>query len=196
MISEKIKDSFWYVENVDFKIVIDRNTGYFNATKLCIRSNKLYKTWFQNKKTKELFEIFESQYHNDNGSSYEIQGENNNDDLTKQYTGVYIHPDLLLNVGMWISTRCYFKCLDILKNQNFKIEEKSIKNPLKDLENKIVEQNNKLIHNLEYIKQKLDNISKLSQYKNPNNNNIKCIFRKRFKTLIQWIFRKRFKKIN
>jgi hypothetical protein len=33
---EHIKDTFYYGLFGDFKLVIDKNTGYFNATKLCI----------------------------------------------------------------------------------------------------------------------------------------------------------------
>ncbi|CCU56403.1 N1R/p28-like protein [Mythimna separata entomopoxvirus 'L'] len=32
---ENIKDSFYYGLFDDFKLIIDKNTGYFNATKLC-----------------------------------------------------------------------------------------------------------------------------------------------------------------
>jgi len=38
---ECIKDTFYYGLFGDFKLVIDKATGYFNATKLCFISNTL-----------------------------------------------------------------------------------------------------------------------------------------------------------
>jgi hypothetical protein len=42
---EHIKDSFYYGIFGDFKLVIDKTTGYFNATKLCIEGGKEYRKW-------------------------------------------------------------------------------------------------------------------------------------------------------
>lgn len=40
---ECIKDTFYHGVFGDFKLVIDKATGYFNATKLCINGGKEYK---------------------------------------------------------------------------------------------------------------------------------------------------------
>ena len=42
---EHIKDTFYYGLFGDFKLVIDKATGYFNATKLCIEGGKNYFHW-------------------------------------------------------------------------------------------------------------------------------------------------------
>ena len=55
---ENIKDEFYYGKFGEFTLVIDKNTGFFNATKLCKQSNKKYSNWFSNKRTISLiFEI-------------------------------------------------------------------------------------------------------------------------------------------
>ena len=44
-IYEHIKDTFYYGIFGDFKLVIDKSTGCFNATKLCAQGGKEYKKW-------------------------------------------------------------------------------------------------------------------------------------------------------
>lgn len=51
---EQIKDNFWYGLFGDFKLIIDKTTGYFNATKLCKDGGKQLKHWLENKHSKEL----------------------------------------------------------------------------------------------------------------------------------------------
>jgi hypothetical protein len=40
---EQIQDQYWYGLYGDFKIIIDKDTGYFNATKLCQDGGKEFK---------------------------------------------------------------------------------------------------------------------------------------------------------
>jgi hypothetical protein len=42
-IYEHIKDTYYYGLFGDFRLVIDKRTGYFNATKLCNQGNKEYR---------------------------------------------------------------------------------------------------------------------------------------------------------
>lgn len=44
-IYECIKDTFYYGVFGDFKLVIDKATGYFNATKLCDQGGKRFRDW-------------------------------------------------------------------------------------------------------------------------------------------------------
>ena len=54
---EQIKDNYYYGLYGDFKIIVDKNTGYFNATKLCKDGNKDFKNWFQNQESKNLIKF-------------------------------------------------------------------------------------------------------------------------------------------
>lgn len=51
---EQIKDNYWYGIFGDFKFIIDKNTEYFNATKLCASRGKQFKHWLENKHSQEL----------------------------------------------------------------------------------------------------------------------------------------------
>ncbi|GBM66193.1 Putative KilA-N domain-containing protein 313L, partial [Araneus ventricosus] len=55
---EQIANQYWYGLFGDFKLIIDRNTGYFNATKLCRQGGKCFKDWLINTDSKELIEYY------------------------------------------------------------------------------------------------------------------------------------------
>lgn len=42
---EQIKDNFYYGKFGDFRLVIDKNTECFNATKLCVERGKDFNQW-------------------------------------------------------------------------------------------------------------------------------------------------------
>jgi hypothetical protein len=56
---EHIKDTFYYGIFGDFKLVIDKNTGCFNATKLCEYGGKEFKFWKRLEKSKKMVEYYQ-----------------------------------------------------------------------------------------------------------------------------------------
>ncbi len=114
-IYEHIKDTFYYGLFGDFKLVIDKNTGYFNATKLCAEGGKEYKFWFRLERTKKLVEYYQkSRGENPHpGFSYEIKGDNK-DLPTQSTTGTYVPKELILDIASWISIEFYDKCNKII----------------------------------------------------------------------------------
>jgi len=48
---ERIRDTFYYGE---FKLVVDKSTGWSNATKLCTDGGKQFKNWSRLEKSKRL----------------------------------------------------------------------------------------------------------------------------------------------
>ena len=135
---KQIKDNFWYGIFGDFKLVIDKNTGYFNATKLCKSGGKMFYHWSRLDGSKALISCVEKAAHHIwRAASYEIIG-NNNDELNKQTTGTYVHKTLILSLASWISPEFYVKCNEIVLNyyvQDFN----RIKNSNTELENRINE---------------------------------------------------------
>jgi uncharacterized protein YoxC len=108
-----IKDSFYYGIFGDFKIVIDKDTGYFNATKLCEQGGKDYDTWSCLDKTKDMISYY---YENRVGEmyiGYVIEG-SDKDKLIRQITGTYIPKELILDIISWISYDFYDKCANII----------------------------------------------------------------------------------
>ncbi|CCU56203.1 N1R/p28-like protein [Mythimna separata entomopoxvirus 'L'] len=116
---EQIKDSFYYGLFGDFKLIIDKNTGYFNATKLCKDGGKRFKKWLENDRSKELIECFDKDFGSPNSdhqkSTYIIESKGTNK-LDLLISGTYVCDDLLLSISTWISTDFYKKCNKIIKH--------------------------------------------------------------------------------
>jgi hypothetical protein len=51
---EQIKDNYYYCKFGEFRLVVDKNTGCFNATKLCKEGNKDFNQWKRLERVKEL----------------------------------------------------------------------------------------------------------------------------------------------
>ena len=115
-IYEHIKDTFYYGLFGDFRLVIDKSTGFFNATKLCDQGGKNYRNWSRLEKSKKMVEYYQK---NCPDSFYEVHGDNenarrtdsqgmyevklqNNDKINKQITGTYVPFQFFEEIKSWI----------------------------------------------------------------------------------------------
>lgn len=124
-IFEYIGDSkrFGYGMYLDLKIIIDGNTGYINATKLCMLGNKRLGYWQRNESSKELIA-----YYNDNGEPcadqhrvqealYEVKQEDVKGVAKKDQetiVGTYYNKNLIVHLAQWISPAFAFKVSKIV----------------------------------------------------------------------------------
>src|SRR5271156_3747403 len=53
---QQITGNCWYAAYGPFRVVMMKDSGYINATKLCSSGDKDYKLWARNSITKELIE--------------------------------------------------------------------------------------------------------------------------------------------
>jgi hypothetical protein len=76
---EHIKDTFYYGLFGDFKLVIDKSTGYFNATKLCEQGGKRFRNWRSLEKSEKMVEYYEKSWRWNPSASflYEVKLQNN-----------------------------------------------------------------------------------------------------------------------
>ncbi|AAG02818.1 hypothetical protein AMV112 [Betaentomopoxvirus amoorei] len=161
---EHIKDSYYYGLFGDFKLVIDKTTGCFNATKLCNLSGKRFRNWIRLDRSKQLLKYMEN-YRSSYVSVgfYEVKGDNNNK-TSKEITGQYVPKEVILDISSWISVEFYLKCNDIIinyYNNEFKyLSKEDINNKVKEVENKYT---NIIEENEITIKQKDDKIDELIQ---------------------------------
>jgi hypothetical protein len=115
---EQIKDNFYYGKFGEFKLVVDKNTGCFNATKLCTDGGKLFKNWTRLDRAKDLITFYLKE-NNENSRSdvsgyfYEIKGGNKNV-ISAKTTGQYVQKEFILDIASWISPAFYFKCSKIV----------------------------------------------------------------------------------
>jgi hypothetical protein len=99
----------------EFKLVVDKSTGCFNATKLCTDGGKQFKNWSRLEKSKRLIEYYESRRSHLSGGSdfYEVTGDNK-DELVAKTTGQYVRKELILDIASWVSVEFYDKCNRII----------------------------------------------------------------------------------
>jgi hypothetical protein len=105
-----IKDSFYGGMFGDFKIIVDRDTGYFNATKLCEQRGKKYERWTSLDRSKNMVSYY---YENKLGDMYMGYVVNGNEE-DKHITGTYIPKELFLDIASWISFDFYDRCNNII----------------------------------------------------------------------------------
>src|SRR3981189_134123 len=61
LVFEQIEGNFWYAAYGPFRVVMMKDTGYINATKLCSSGGKVYGDWIKNKSSRELIQALETQ---------------------------------------------------------------------------------------------------------------------------------------
>jgi len=156
---EQIKDNFYYGKFGEFKIVIDKNTGCFNATKLCMDGGKEFRFWSRLDRAKELIAFFaqnsdKSRRADLHGGFYEIKADNK-DVLNKQITGQYVQKEFILDIASWISPAFYFKCSKIVNYFFIELYKKDLELKTRQIneKNKQIDQQNK---QLEEQKQRIE----------------------------------------
>ncbi len=174
---DQIIGTFYYGIFGDFKLVIDKSTGYFNATKLCDSGTKRFKDWLKLDKSKKLVEYYQtklsqvfatsSRNWRDDGLAlradqnpklmYEVKS------TQQQITGTYVPKELILDIASWVSIEFYDKCnttilnyfinqekmLHLTLENKIKLKEKDNINELKKL---ILDQNRELEKVCEYMR--------------------------------------------
>ena len=168
-IYEHIKDTFYYGLFGDFRLVIDKSTGFFNATKLCDQGGKNLFNWKRLEKSKRMIEYYQRSCPSDLKGSflYEVKLQNN-DNLNKQITGTYVPQELILEIASWVSIEFYDKCnkiiLNYFVNEFKKMNQSALEEKIKQVE-QLEEQMKKLtLKHEEVVAVKDDKIDQLLDY--------------------------------
>ena len=168
-IYEHIKDTFYYGLFGDFRLVIDKSTGFFNATKLCDQGGKNLFNWKRLEKSKRMIEYYQRSCPSDLKGSflYEVKLQNN-DNLNKQITGTYVPQELILEIASWVSIEFYDKCnkiiLNYFVNEFKKMNKSALEEKIKQVE-ELEEQMKKLtLKHEEVVAVKDDKIDQLLNY--------------------------------
>ena len=117
LIYEKINKDYSKAKYGEFDVIMDTNTGYINATKLCADGGRRYKKWYENKSNKELIEYFNGGP-NSVRHSYELRDGAKSNNIN----GTYVHPKLITHIASWVSPAFAWKVSEIVNN--FLIREK------------------------------------------------------------------------
>src|SRR5271156_5865675 len=123
---EQIEGNFWYAAYGPFRVIMMNDTGYINATKLCISGGMKYKNWSRLQSSQQLINEVERHQALEN-THVLFEGENlplldakahiwalasppcifvktaNNTPSEQLISGTYCHPDLVPSIAGWIS---------------------------------------------------------------------------------------------
>lgn len=122
-IFESITNRFGYGKYLDIEIIIDSETGYINASKLCQLGDKKLAKWMRLESSKTLLEYFNNMTTGPDLDQwyYEIgRGDIDSKDDTKRNVimGTYFHRKLIVHIAQWISCEFAVKVSEIVDDYN------------------------------------------------------------------------------
>lgn len=130
MCYKQIIDQYWYCLYGDFIIVVDKNTGTFNATKLCRDVGRKLDDWLKMKQSKKLVNYICKK---NNSKVFQVETGEKDEIYNEIICGTYLPIDCYLSLVTWLSPAFYDKILKIVfaemctKSVEPKDTEKSIK---------------------------------------------------------------------
>ena len=101
IVFENIDENYGYGKYGDFKIIMNINTGFINATKLCKDGGKEFKHWLKNSQSKKFIETFSNCLRISKDEILMIVTGGRNTIIR----GTYVHPDIIPHIAMWISPK-------------------------------------------------------------------------------------------
>ncbi|UOX38651.1 KilA N domain protein [Finch poxvirus] len=111
LIIRDINERFCYIKYDAFDLIMMKENGFINATKLCKLGGRNLKHWLENKQSKELVRELENIYEvwkigslgqNSGKMILEIDGESEGEHQ-HEVAGSYVHQDLIPHIVSWIS---------------------------------------------------------------------------------------------
>jgi len=105
----------------DFKVIIMKENGYINASKLCELGGKRYSNWFRNDSSREIIKIEKNIIHDKTGEKKEVTIKMLNVNI--HLRGTYVHPDLIIHIASWVSPEFAIKISTIMNNTKTRNEE-------------------------------------------------------------------------
>ena len=146
IVIEQINDNYYRGEFLGLDLVIDKNTGYFNASKLCKDGNKRFPDWYCLKKTKDLLDHVTKIHPHRNpgvGELYKVKT-GKKSVASKEIAGTYVCKELILDISSWISSDFYLKCNEIIISHATEEVKNKYETKLKEKDCKIDELLNKM----------------------------------------------------
>uniref|UniRef100_A0AAT9UP03 KilA N domain protein n=1 Tax=Condorpox virus TaxID=3049970 RepID=A0AAT9UP03_9POXV len=138
LVTREIDERFCYIKYDEFDLIMMKENGFINATKLCKIGNREFRKWIRLNGSKELIRKVEEMNQisksaparSGRGIIIEVNGAN-------QYTkydiaGSYVHQDLIPHISSWISPLFAVKVSKIINcyvsgKYEFKLKEKENK---------------------------------------------------------------------
>src|SRR5437773_9200650 len=100
---EQIHKSYWYAKYGEFKIILQKELGYVNATQLCKTFNKQFYNWYANKGVKNMVQALAVRQ----SPAIELEQmmimvKGGSGEHAKIVAGSYVHPVLIPHIMSWM----------------------------------------------------------------------------------------------
>ena len=148
-----IRDNFYHSQYGTFSVVIDKDNGFINATKLCSDGNKCFRHWNETKQAKELIAAL-----NNHILSIEAFGEDqrkpwttshycppgkvsnfiqtaNQTDEDKLISGTYCHPLLIPHIACWVCPNFALQVASIINHYFVEEWQNRLENAVEEMRN-------------------------------------------------------------
>lgn len=106
-----INDRYHVCKCGDLELLVDTETGFFNATKLCHSHEKQFKHYVKCENSKSIKKLLTESYGNTSYSTNALNMWKN-----AREAGTYCHPILLLSIAMWCSNEFYVQAATIVND--------------------------------------------------------------------------------
>ncbi|AAR83556.1 CNPV210 N1R/p28-like protein [Canarypox virus] len=113
-IATDIDDTYSYIYYGKLKVIVMKDCGYFNATKICSHFNKEFHNWQRFESSKCLTDVI-NKIIRPNKCLINIPSEYGRDNCT---SGTYVHPLLFPHVLSWLSFRYAIQISKIINNMH------------------------------------------------------------------------------
>ena len=115
IIFEDINDDYGYGKYGEFEVIINKRTGYINATKLCKDGGKELFSWVRTNVSNKLVDFISESLHICRDRLL-INPKN----LPNHLKGTYVHPDLIPHIASWVSPEFAHKVSKIVNEHIIK----------------------------------------------------------------------------
>jgi len=111
---EKLNDKYYRVKYLNLDLIMDVN-GYCNATNMCHLGGKEFKYWKKTNYAKECINELRKRGRKSLLLNCDILYQENSRECDEVIRGTYVHPDLIVTIGMWVSREFGFKVQSIVR---------------------------------------------------------------------------------
>lgn len=112
---EKINERYVYSNYGDFKLILDTETNFFNASAICKEMNKSFSDWFKSNRTKKNLKTLE-----DMRSAPQFYVNKSSKGIKAELVGTFITLTMILDLASWISMEFYIKAASIVDSHLIK----------------------------------------------------------------------------
>nr|WIK87529.1 N1R/p28 family protein [Oriental turtle dovepox virus] len=119
-IIQDIDSHFCYIKYYGFTLIMMKDSGYINATRLCMLGNKDFKEWIKLDHSIELIKEIEKNINKEttkySKAVISVRSDYYNTATAHDVTGFYIHDSIMPHICAWISAKFAIKVSNIVHN--------------------------------------------------------------------------------